>query len=176
MTMRAQAPDLLDVAGLTAVGERASLSDFINPGRYALVWWHPQALSPLSCRQCGGATPEPIKLLMDIHAAGCDVLGLSYESPDRIAAYLQDIGVEYPVLSVTREDARQHGVAKVEGEAWAAIPHCVAFLVDERRQIINRYGVHDVNVFLRTVLSDVKAGPPPSRWEPVKKTPWYKFW
>lgn len=152
------------------------LSSFYRPGRFTLVWWHPQALSPLACRSCGGTKPEPIRLLMEIYEAGCDVVGLTYEGPERVATYLQDIGIEYPILSVTREDAREHGVAKVEGEEWEAIPHRVAFLVDEHGKVINRYDVHDVNVFLRTVRNNVTSGPPPSKWEPARKKPWFKFW
>lgn len=141
----------------------------LRAGRYALVWWHPQALTPAACKTCGGAIQEPVQLLMDIHAAGCDIVGLTYDRPERVMRYQQDIGLEYPILSVDEDAARAHGVAKVPGEPWPSIPHRIAFLVDEHGQIINRYEVHDVNAFLRTVLGDVKAGPPESEWKPVKK-------
>lgn len=168
---------LADATGTTPSGESRRLYDHLNQGRYLLVWWHPQALAPAACRTCASKNgiAEPVRLLMEIHAAGCDVVGLDYAAPDALARYLVDIGLEYPMLSVTREDAREHGVAKVEGEEWETIPHRMAFLVDEHAQVINRYEVHEPEIFLRSVLADVKAGPPPSLWEPEKK-PWFRFW
>lgn len=157
-----------NVAGFTPQDESHDLHRYFKEGRYALVWWHPQVLAPAACKTCGGVA-EPLQLLMAIHAGGCDVIGLTYETPDRMRRYLQDIGVEYPILSVTEDAARAHGVAKVEGEPWQSLPHRVAFLVDEHGQVINRYDVHDATVFLRTVRDDVKAGPPPSKWEPPKR-------
>jgi peroxiredoxin Q/BCP len=169
MQVRDDSGVLADVSGSTPTGEHRSLSDYLAEGRYTLVWWHPQALSPVLCKTCSGGTPEPVALMSEIHAAGCDVLGLSYESPERVRRYLQEIGLEYPVLSVSEEAAFLHGTAKVTGEQWPSIPHRVAFLVDGHGQVINRYEVHDPTVFLRTVRDDVKAGPPTSQWEPVKR-------
>jgi peroxiredoxin len=159
---------LPSVEGVDTKQERRDLYTLFKPGRYALVWWHPQVLSPSSCKTCGGYA-EPIKLLREIHQTGCEVIGLTYESPDAMADYLNAIGVVYPVLSVGKNEARQHGVAKAQGEPWGSIPHRVAFLVDEHGQIINRYEVSDATMFLRTVRDDVKSGPPSSKWTPVKK-------
>ena len=159
---------LPDVTGVDALGRDASLSEHFKEGRYLLAWWHPQALSPLACKTCQGGA-EPIQTLIQIHEAGCDVVGLSYESPERLAGYLREIGLEYPLISVDRDAARLHGVAKAPGEPWESIPSRVAFLTNSQGDIINRYEVHDPNVFLRSVLADVKAGPPASQWKKPKR-------
>lgn len=157
-----------DLTGLAVDGSEVSLSDYFKPGRYTLLWWHPQTLTPAACKTCSGGA-EPITLLQAIYQAGCDVVGLTYESPERMARYLYDIGLEYPILSVTETAAREHRAAKASGEPWASVPHRIAYLVGEDGQIINRYQVHDPTVFLRQVRDDVKNGPPSSKWEPPKK-------
>ena len=165
----AESPTRLpDVTGLESSGAQASLVSYLRPERYALVWWHPQVLTPASCRTCG-ASSEPVALMTEIYESGCDVIGLTLEPHADVERYLYDIGLEYPVLSVSEEAARAHGVAKVPGEPWPGIPHRVAYLVDEHGQVINRYEVGDPIAFLRSVRDDVKAGPPPSKWTPVKK-------
>ena len=154
---------LEDVQGVLTTGEKRKLSSYFSQDRYTLVWWHPQTLSPLACKTCGG-TAEPIKILEQIHAGGCDIVGLTYEKPANIERYQNDIGIVYPILSVTEAEARSHGVAKVKGETWQSIPRRVAFLVNGTGQVINRYAVNDATVFLRTVLNDITAGPPSSKW------------
>lgn len=171
MTATTQTPQMMTLADVVAT-DGTKLSDLTHDGRYVLVWWHPQALSPLACRSCAGAAgAEPINLITEIYAAGCDIVGLTYDRPERVQRYLSDIGIEYPILSVTEDAARAHGVAKVESEAWQSIPHRIAFLADAHLQVINRYEVHDPTVFLRSVRNSVKSGPPESMWEPpAKKT------
>jgi hypothetical protein len=167
---------LPDVTGRDLDGQVGSLSGHYRPGRYTLAWWHPQVLSPLACRTCGGgATAEPVRLLMSIYEAGCDVVGLSFGDPVELSRYLNEIGIEYPKLSVTPDEGRRHGVTKVAGEEWESLPRRVAFLVGEDGAVINRYEVHDPKHFLRTVLGDVKAGPPTSQWEPPKKSWWQRL-
>lgn len=162
--------ELENISGVDTSGGARTLDEFLKPGRYTLVWWHPQALSPASCRSCSGASAEPLNLLQAIHEGGCDVLGLTYESPERVNQYLRGIGLIYPVLSVTENEAEAHGVAKSEGEPWPSIPHRVAYLVDEHGQIINTYEVNDPVSFLRLVRDDVSNGPPESKWvAPVRK-------
>lgn len=168
---------LADIEGRTQQGVRR-LSDLRKPGRYMLVWWTPEALTAASCRTCSSSKgpTEPIRLMTEIYDAGCDIVGVTCLSPDRAHGYLQTIGLIYPMLSVTPDDARKHGVAKVEGEPWPSQPHRVAFLVSDQGDVINRYQVHDPVHFLRLVRDDVQAGPPTSKWEEPVKTPWYKFW
>lgn len=161
---------LVNISGRNANGEDEELFDLIKEDRYALVWWHPQTLSPAACRTCGDArNVEPIKLLEEIYAGGCDVIGLSYEAPERLKKYLYDIGLVYPVLSVDKESAQLHGAAKSDHEQWQSIPRRIAFLVNDECEIINRYEVNDAVAFLRTVRDDVKAGPPTSKWEQSKR-------
>jgi peroxiredoxin len=162
-----QREKLVDIEGVLSTEEPASLSSYLKPEQYTLVWWHPQALSPLACRTCSGPA-EPVKLLEQIHAGGCNIVGFTYEKPKDIERYQNDIGIIYPILSVTEKEAREHGVAKVKGETWQNIPHRIAFLVDGTGKIINRYEVNDATVFLRNVLNDITAGPPQSKWESKK--------
>ena len=106
---------------------------------------------------------------MEIYDRGCNVVGLTYESPERTSRYLQDIGLEYPVLSVGREAARSHGAAKAPGEEWESIPRRIAFLVDDEARVINRYTVHEPVSFLRVVRDDVRNGPPQSQWDKPRR-------
>lgn len=156
------------ISGLSSNGSTTRLYDLILSERYVLIWWHPQILTPASCRSCSGIG-EPVRLMEELHRFGCDIIGLSYADSDSLLQYQQDIGVVYPMLSVEESEAREFGVAKVSGEPWPGIPHRIAFLADEHGQVINRYEIHDPEVFLRSVLSDVKAGPPPSKWEAPKR-------
>lgn len=164
---------LPSITGLDTKENTVELTSLLVPGRYALVWWHPQALSPIVCKTCQGSrhglVSEPIKLLQGIYDAGCEIIGLTYESPQRTKRYLQDIGIEYPIISADEKAAQRHTAAKGEGEQWISIPRRIAFLIDDTQKIINRYDVHEPVTFLRTVIGDVKSGPPASKWEPAAK-------
>lgn len=160
---------LPDVSGSTTNELDSHLYDMLSSGRYALVWWHPQVLPVADCKTCTKELTMPVRLIQEIYESGCDIIGLTYENPDRMARYLNDIGIIYPTLSVSVDEAKKHGVAKSPGEPWESIPHQVGFLINDQGHVINRYEVKEPTVFLRTVLGDVKAGPPPSKWEPAPK-------
>lgn len=177
MTVRVAQPApgevLPDLNGLNAEGGHQSLWGLVRPERYLLAWWHPQVLTPAACKTCGGGALEPLELIQSIYAAGCDLVGLSYDPPERTQRYLDSIGLIYPILSVERADSREHGVLKGEDEPWHTVPRQVAFLINDQHEVINRYEVHDPAVFLRVVHADVTSGPPPSMWTPVQKK---SFW
>ena len=162
-------PLLMD--GTDTEGVERALYEFCEEGRLTLYWWHPQFLSPASCKTCNNKTiSEPVKLISEIYESGCNIVGLTYESPERMKQYLYDIGIEYPILTVTPNDAKEHGAAKASGEPWESIPRRIAYLVNESEEIINRYEVNDSISFLRSVRDDVKNGPPASMWpEPKRK-------
>lgn len=88
-----------------ATGRPVSLSDFA--GRQVIVYFYPKAATP-------GCTTEACDFrdsLASLQAAGVDVVGISTDTPDALAAFAADFELNFPLLS----DA-DHQVA----EAWGA--------------------------------------------------------
>lgn len=88
-----------------AAGRSVSLSDYA--GRQAIIYFYPKAATP-------GCTTEACDFrdsLAALQAAGVDVVGISTDAPEALAAFSDDFGLNFPLLS----DA-DHQVA----EAWGA--------------------------------------------------------
>lgn len=98
-----QAPDF---ALLNADGQKVSLADY--RGRNVIVYFYPEAATP-------GCTTEACDFrdnLASLQASGYDVLGISPDSPEKLAAFTGDFALTFPLLS--DED---HTVALAYG-AW----------------------------------------------------------
>lgn len=98
-----QAPDF---ALLNAEGHKVSLSDY--RGRNVIVYFYPKAATP-------GCTIEACDFrdnLASLQSAGYDVLGISPDAPEKLAAFTGDFALTFPLLS--DED---HAVALAYG-AW----------------------------------------------------------
>ncbi|UVJ39058.1 thioredoxin-dependent thiol peroxidase [Arthrobacter sp. CJ23] len=98
-----QAPDF---ALLDAEGTKVSLSDYI--GRNVIVYFYPEAATP-------GCTTEACDFrdnLSSLQSSGYDVLGISPDAPEKLAAFTGDFALTFPLLS--DED---HAVALAYG-AW----------------------------------------------------------
>ena len=98
-----QAPDftLQDAAG-----KEISLSDY--RGKNVIVYFYPAAATP-------GCTTEACDFrdsLASLQASGYEVLGISPDAPEQLAAFTGDFGLTFPLLS--DED---HSVALAYG-AW----------------------------------------------------------
>ncbi|KRE80862.1 thioredoxin-dependent thiol peroxidase [Arthrobacter sp. Soil762] len=98
-----QAPDF---ALLNADGQKVSLSDY--RGRNVIVYFYPEAATP-------GCTTEACDFrdsLASLQSSGYEVLGISPDSPEKLAAFTGDFALTFPLLS--DED---HAVALAYG-AW----------------------------------------------------------
>lgn len=98
-----QAPDF---ALLDAEGTKVSLSDYL--GRNVIVYFYPEAATP-------GCTTEACDFrdnLSSLQTSGYDVLGISPDAPEKLAAFTGDFALTFPLLS--DED---HAVALAYG-AW----------------------------------------------------------
>ncbi len=99
-----QAPDF---ALLNAEGQKVSLSDY--RGRNVIVYFYPEAATP-------GCTTEACDFrdnLGSLQSSGYEVLGISPDAPEKLAAFTGDFALTFPLLS--DED---HAVALAYG-AWA---------------------------------------------------------
>ncbi|UKA58309.1 thioredoxin-dependent thiol peroxidase [Arthrobacter sp. FW306-2-2C-D06B] len=98
-----QAPDF---ALLNSEGQKVSLSDY--RGRNVIVYFYPEAATP-------GCTTEACDFrdsLSSLQSSGYEVLGISPDSPEKIARFAGDFSLTFPLLS--DED---HAVALAYG-AW----------------------------------------------------------
>ncbi|MGY4541900.1 peroxiredoxin Q/BCP [Arthrobacter sp. UYNi723] len=98
-----QAPDF---ALLNADGQKVSLSDY--RGRNVIVYFYPEAATP-------GCTAEACDFrdnLASLQSSGYEVLGISPDAPEKLAAFTGDFALTFPLLS--DED---HAVALAYG-AW----------------------------------------------------------
>ncbi|WAH95598.1 thioredoxin-dependent thiol peroxidase [Arthrobacter sp. MMS18-M83] len=98
-----QAPDF---ALLNSEGQKVSLSDY--RGRNVIVYFYPEAATP-------GCTTEACDFrdsLSSLQSSGYEVLGISPDAPEKIARFVGDFSLTFPLLS--DED---HAVALAYG-AW----------------------------------------------------------
>lgn len=89
-----------------ADGQKVSLSDY--RGRNVIVYFYPEAATP-------GCTTEACDFrdnLASLQSSGYEVLGISPDAPEKLAAFTDDFALTFPLLS--DED---HAVALAYG-AW----------------------------------------------------------
>ena len=98
-----QAPDF---ALLNADGQKVSLSDY--RGRNVIVYFYPEAATPGCTTEACGFRDN----LASLHSSGYEVLGISPDAPEKLAAFTGDFTLTFPLLS--DED---HAVALAYG-AW----------------------------------------------------------
>ncbi|WP_115789680.1 thioredoxin-dependent thiol peroxidase [Arthrobacter silvisoli] len=98
-----QAPDF---ALLDSNGQKVSLSDF--RGRNVIVYFYPEASTP-------GCTTEACDFrdsLASLQGSGYEVLGISPDAPEKIARFVDEFALTFPLLS-----DENHAVALAYG-AW----------------------------------------------------------
>ncbi|WP_426299942.1 thioredoxin-dependent thiol peroxidase [Arthrobacter sp. R-11] len=98
-----QAPDF---ALLDSNGQKVSLSDF--RGRNVIVYFYPEASTP-------GCTTEACDFrdsLASLQGSGYEVLGISPDAPEKIARFVDEFALTFPLLS-----DENHSVALAYG-AW----------------------------------------------------------
>jgi thioredoxin-dependent peroxiredoxin len=133
-------------------GEMVSLDSL--RGRWALLWWYPKAGTP-------GCTVEGRELsgrIDDFAAAGCDVIGLSFDTVHDNKAWAENQGFEFRLLS--DKDHRVGQLYEVEREPddqYAAFPLRVSYLVDPEGIIRKTFAVTGVADHAEAVLGALSA-------------------
>ena len=120
-------------------GTMVSLKDFL--GQRVLVYFYPKAGTP-------GCTKEACDFrdnLSDFSNAGITVLGVSPDSPDSLAAFREDEGLTFTLLSdeskETLEAYGAYGEKKLYGKTVVGVIRST-FVVDEEGNIeVARYNV-----------------------------------
>jgi peroxiredoxin Q/BCP len=119
-------------------------------GHWTLLWWYPKARSP-------GCTVEGQELrdhARQFQAAGCLIVGLSFDPPDENKAWAEEQGFGFPLLSdVDHSVGRLFGVERDPDDQYAAFPLRVSYLVDPTGVVRKTYAVSGVQEHADVVLS-----------------------
>ncbi len=109
-------------------GEQVSLADF--RGRKVIVYFYPNAMTP-------GCTTEACDFsdsLSSLQAAGYDVLGISPNTPEKLAKFRERDGLTIPLLSDADKSVMQaygaYGEKKLYGKLVEGVIRST-FVVDE---------------------------------------------
>lgn len=120
-------------------GETVSLGDF--SGRKLIIFFYPAAMTP-------GCTKEACDFrdsLEPLRAAGYDIVGISPDSPAKLAQFVAKESLTYPLLSdeskETLEAYGAYGEKKLYGKTVVGVIRST-FVVDEEGNIeVARYNV-----------------------------------
>jgi len=116
-----------------------------------LVYWYPKADTPGCAAQAQGLRDQ-----MDaFEAAGCAVVGASFDPVEDLAAFHDKFDLNFPLLSdVDRRVGASFGVAGDDGTA--AYAQRVGFLIGADGAVEVRYDVDDPEFFADSVLNDLE--------------------
>lgn len=119
-------------------------------GHWALLWWYPKAASP-ACTIEGQELRDNAE---EFAAAGCVVMGLSFDTPEENGAWAREQDFEFPLLSdVDHGVGRLFGVEREPDDQYAAFPLRVSYLVDPEGVVRRTYAVAGVQEHAVSVLS-----------------------
>lgn len=94
-------------------------------------------------------------------AAGCVVLGASFDTPEENRRFAEEQRFGFPLLSdVDRSVGKAYGVARPDGDQYAAFPARVSFLIDADGVVRRVYTVTDVQGHADEVLADLASMQP----------------
>jgi peroxiredoxin Q/BCP len=133
-------------------GRPVSLHD--HRGRWVLVWWYPKGGTP-GCTLEGQGLRDRADAFRD---AGCDVLGVSFDTPQDNAAFARAQGFAFSLLAdLTHDVGRAYGVVREGDERYAGFAQRISYLVDPEGMIRKAYRVADVVGHADEVLADLAA-------------------
>lgn len=128
-------------------GEMISLESL--RGRWALLWWYPKAGTP-------GCTVEGRELssrIDDFAAAGCSVMGMSFDTVSENKTWAESQGFEFRLLSdVDHTVGRTYEVERESDDQYAAFPLRVSYLVGPDGIIQKTFAVSGVADHAGSVL------------------------
>ena len=123
----------------SADGGSVSLTDYA--GRKLIIFFYPAAMTP-------GCTTQACDFrdsLAPLRAAGCDVIGISPDSPEKLARYVQRDSLTYPLLSDPERQVLEQWGAYGEKKLYGKVVEGVirsTFVVDEAGNIeVAQYNV-----------------------------------
>ncbi len=91
-------------------------------------------------------------------AAGCVVIGASFDTPAENKGFADAQEFGFPLLSdVDRSVGRAYETARRDDDQYAAFPHRVSYLIDPAGVIRKTYAVSDVADHADEVLADLDA-------------------
>lgn len=89
-------------------------------------------------------------------AAGCVVLGASFDTPEENKAFADDQEFGFALLSdVDRRAGHDYEVVRDADDQYASFPHRVSYLIDPEGRIAKAYRVTDVGGHADEVLADL---------------------
>jgi thioredoxin-dependent peroxiredoxin len=132
------------------VGERFPVEELGLPegnGRM-VVWFYPKAATP----GCSLEAAEFNRHLDRFEGAGVKVVGVSVDTADDNAAFAQDCGLEFPLVSDTgRKLTSRLGLLKSYGD-HGEFAERVTFLLDESGIVEELWRVEDIPAHVQEVL------------------------
>lgn len=131
-------------------GRPVGLTDF--RGKWVLLWWYPAAQTP-------GCTIEGQNLrdrAADFAAAGCVVLGASFDDTATNLAFSEMQGFEFPLLSDTDHTVgTSYEVVRRGDDHYGCFSERYSYLIDPQGLIRRAYAVSDVDTHADEVLADL---------------------
>ena len=125
-------------------------------GGWVLLWWYPKAGTP-------GCTVEGQELrdrAEDFAAAGCTVVGMSFDTPSENRAWADAQAFGFKLLSdEDHEVGRVYEVERDSDDQYAAFPLRVSYLVDPDGIIRKTFAVSGVADHATEVLQALGALP-----------------
>lgn len=92
----------------------------------------------------------------DFEAAGCTIIGASFDSVAENKAFADAQRFPFPLLSdVERAVGRRYQVVRPDDDQYAAFPLRVSYLIDPAAVIRRAYSVTDVGDHAAAVLRDL---------------------
>jgi peroxiredoxin Q/BCP len=132
-----------DFTLLDADGEQVSLSDFA--GHRVIVYFYPAAMTP-------GCTTQAVDFtaaISELEAAGLDVLGISPDTPEKLAEFRLQQSVAFPLLSdpdkTTLNAYGAYGEKMLYGKLIEGVIRST-FVVDVDEQGVGKVAVAQYNV------------------------------
>lgn len=133
-------------------------------GKWVLLWWYPKALTP-GCTSCGQKFQAHVA---EFHDLNCQILGVSYDSPEKNHEFASRHRFIYPLLTADYALAETYGAKRPDDDEWYDVPLRVSYLIDPDGIIRKAYKVLDPSTHPEQVLADLRALQAPKKI--------WKFW
>jgi peroxiredoxin Q/BCP len=130
----------------------AVLSSRDLAGKRYLLWFYPKAMTP-GCTAEGNGLRDNFPAL---HAAGVEILGVSFDAPGDNAAFVKAQDFPFRLLS-----DRQRALAVAVGAADSIaqpVARRISYLIGPDGSVLRAYDAVDPAAHARQVLADVEAG------------------
>lgn len=133
-------------------GNLVRLADF--RGSWVLIWWYPKAQTP-GCTIEGQGLRD---LADEFAAAGCVILGASFDTQAENLAFDERQGFGFPLLSDTEHSVGvAYEVVRRGDEHYGGFAERHSYLIDPDGIIRRAYPVSDVDNHAAEVLADLHA-------------------